>query len=246
MTVASPQPYGYRNRITVHSHAGKVGFLQRGSHEIVDVAHCPIASEPVNAALADLRSRRPHDGVRTLRADPHRRGFYQTNDAVAACLADAVAAACAPGGGHLIDAYCGNGFFGRRVAAMFERIVGIEWSEAAIEAVDSASVPNFEIRAGDIEHLLPPLLAECHPDRTTLILDPPATGLSTMICSLISRFPAKQILYISCDPSTLARDLHRIADRHILEWAQPFDMFSQTAEIETLAVLRPVERPEIR
>ena len=87
------------------------------------------------------------------------------------------------------------------------------------------------------------LLAEilgAHPmDRTTVILDPPATGISPRVADLLAASRPSEILYVSCNPATLARDLAALGSAYRLTSVTPLDMFPQTAEIEVLAVLHP-------
>ncbi len=114
--IPSPKPYGYRNRITVHAEDGVVGYFRRDAHELIDIEHCPIAAPEVNAALAELRAHRPRDGHYALRAHRGPRIFAQTNDEVGELLAHLVVEMFPPGGHLLIDAYCGAGFFAKRLA----------------------------------------------------------------------------------------------------------------------------------
>src|SRR5256714_111995 len=125
--VPSPLPYGYRNRITVHARDDVVGFYRRDVHKLMDIAQCPIAMPEVNESLAQLRATRPRDGHYSLRAHSGPRVFAQTNDAVADALADFIATSLAGENGLLIDAFCGAGFFTKRLAPQFERVIGIDW-----------------------------------------------------------------------------------------------------------------------
>jgi 23S rRNA (uracil1939-C5)-methyltransferase len=77
------------------------------------------------------------------------------------------------------------------------------------------------------------------PERATVILDPPAQGLDARVIDLLAGAPVDRLVFISCDPATLARDLKFLAPYYTLESATPFDMFPQTAEIEVLAILTP-------
>ena len=70
-----------------------------------------------------------------------------------------------------------------------------------------------------------------------MIVDPPATGLGAEVREILRRHPASTLLYVSCNPPTLARDLADLGARIELESVTPFDMFPQTAEIEALAHL---------
>ncbi len=132
--IPSPAPYGYRNRITVHAIGGVVGYFRRDEHSLIDVEQCPIAAPEVNVALADLRAVDRSEGHFTLRAHGGPRIFAQTNDAVADALVAQVKAMLPPPRELLIDAYCGAGFFAKRLLANFQRVIGIEWDRFAIAA----------------------------------------------------------------------------------------------------------------
>src|SRR5213083_1916541 len=102
--IPSPRQYAYRNRITVHAQNGAIGFFRRDSHRLIDIERCPISSDEVNRALAELRAR-PYvsDGHYTLRASSEVRVFAQTNDEVANALRDLVVDLIAPNQELLID-----------------------------------------------------------------------------------------------------------------------------------------------
>lgn len=231
--IASPQPYGYRNRVTVHAIDGVVGYFRRDEHRLVDVEQCPIAGPEVNAELRQLRTERPRDGHYTLRARSGPRVFAQTNDAVAALLLDHLRAKCDAGSALLLDAYCGAGFFAHGLRDRFERVCGMDWDVHAIRAATNAAAENETYQAGDVEELLARILASENAAETTIIVDPPAAGLSEKVRELLAGFAPRSLFYVSCNPSTLARDLDAMRDRFVIRSVTPFDMFPQTAEIET-------------
>jgi 23S rRNA (uracil1939-C5)-methyltransferase len=234
--VPSPSPYGYRNRITVHAQDGVVGFYRRDVHEVMDIAQCPISMPEVNRALAELRATRPRDGHYSLRAHPGPRIFAQTNDAVADAIAEFIAAIPAPEHGVLIDAFCGAGFFTKRLAPEFERVIGIDWDRFAIDAARKDARPNETYIAGDVA--IEVAKAARSLDPWTLIVDPPATGLSAEMRRAILDSPPRTLIYVSCNPPTLARDLGELQSGFAVVSITPFDMFPQTAEIEVVAHLQ--------
>jgi len=236
--VGSPNQLGYRNRITVHVKRGRVGFFQRGGQKLVEIDRCLLASEPVNEWLAAWRKRDLDDGVKTIRENNAQTGFHQTNDGIADLLLQAVDQVFEQGGQRLIDAYCGSGFFAKRLAARFESVVGIEWNTLAVETARAAAAPNETYLAGDVAQQLEVAFAAAPDTSTQVILDPPAQGVSTGVCDVLLRHGPETIAYISCNPATLARDLKLLSAGYDLVSAQPFDMFAQTAEIEVLAVMR--------
>src|SRR5436190_8076569 len=136
--IASPEQYGYRNRITVHAEEGVIGFFRRDSHRLIDIERCPISSDEVNRALTELRAQ-PYvrDGHYTLRASASARIFSQTNAPVADALRDLIVDLVPPKQELLIDAYCGAGFFAKALLDNFERVIGIDWDKLEIFAVSA-------------------------------------------------------------------------------------------------------------
>jgi len=246
--IPSPFDYNYRNRITVHAQEGVIGFYQRDSHRLIDIEHCPIAMDEVNRALAKLRGQRVRDGHYTLRAESDSLVFSQTNDAVAKALRDLVAQFVPAGQQLLVDAYCGAGFFAKALLDRFERVIGIDWDRFAIEAAKKNATAKETYIAGDIENELAAVAAplsrgdvEAVRDRrslVTLIVDPPATGLTANIRRTIVDLAPSTLIYVSCNPATLARDLAELQQEFRIESVTPLDMFPQTAEIEVAVHLR--------
>ncbi len=238
-TMASPLQWGYRNRLSVHVEDGRVGFHHRKSHRIVEVAHCPLASEAVNVRLAELAAAPPRGSQRlTLREDrAGARGFSQVNDGAADVLLEVVRGMAGTGGAHLVDAYCGAGFFAKDLRGRFAAVTGIEWSEGAVRSARAEALENETYLAGAVEVHLAAVLGQEPAAETTLILDPPAEGLSADVLQVILDNCPATIIYVSCDPATLARDLKKLATLCRLDHVQPVDMFPQTAEIESVALL---------
>jgi tRNA/tmRNA/rRNA uracil-C5-methylase (TrmA/RlmC/RlmD family) len=236
--VPSPAAYGYRNRITVHAQDGVIGFFRRDSHRLIDIERCPIAMDEVNRALAELRRQHVRDGHFTLRAERGPRIFSQTNDAVANLLRESIVKMIPIDQDLLIDAYCGAGFLAKALLDKFQRIIGIDWDRFAIEVATKNASPKETYIAGDIELELSGALPAGAPDKTTVIVDPPAIGLTANIRqAMIERAPAT-LIYISCNPPTLARDLAELQQAFAICSVTPFDMFPQTAEIEVAVHLQ--------
>lgn len=235
--VAAPKPYGYRNRIRVHVADGIVGFFAADAHALVDVEQCPIASPVVNEALRRLRGAPVRDGDYALRAPGGGPFFEQTNPDVTCELVALVTASVRGGQQLLIDAYCGGGLFARELAPLFEEVIGIEENFHAIEAARHHAQENEKYIAGDVADFLGEVLATHDSARTTLLLDPPATGLEARVLDLVVAGAPAEIVYISCNPATLARDLATLCRSYTLTAVTPLDMFPQTAEIEVVVHL---------
>ena len=246
--IPSPKQYAYRNRITVHAQDGTIGFFRRDSHQLIDIERCPISTDEVDRALTQLRAQ-PYarDGHYTLRAPASSRVFSQTNDDVADALRELVVNLVPPNQKQLIDAYCGAGFFAKALVDKFERVIGIDWDKFAIAAAKENATEKETYIAGDVETELTGSdgllavedemrrLGNCR--SLTLIVDPPATGLSENVRKAIIDLAPQTLIYVSCNPPTLARDLRELQDKFIIESVTPLDMFPQTAEIEVAAHL---------
>jgi 23S rRNA (uracil1939-C5)-methyltransferase len=237
LTIPSPLEFNYRNRITVHAEGGRVGFFGARSRRLVEVKECPLASEHVNALLRKLRSSQPKDGTYPLREFSDYRGFRQVNDAAAERLLGIVEEMARPGNRLLVDAYCGAGFFARRLAALFELTIGIEWSTDAIRSAREEAGPREIYLLGDVKRHLVPALAAAPSESSTLLLDPPEAGLEAEVLETITSKHPQRLIYVSCNPATFARDLKYLARRYVLRRVCPLDMFPQTSEIEVVAVL---------
>lgn len=231
----SPLEYRYRNRITVHVQPPAIGFRGTDPRRIVDVADCMLADDAVNTALTRLRSKkRLRPGPATLRNEPRHTGFRQVNDGAAEVLSGVVAemAGC---GAALLDAYCGSGFFARKLAGAFDRVIGMDWDGRAIDAARASAGSGEDYRAGDVEELLPRALAEV--PGCVVLLDPPSQGLAPAVIETLLRARPPRLVYVSCDPATLARDMAALSAAWRLIRAVPVDMFPQTAAIETACLL---------
>jgi len=235
----SPSEWEYRNRISVHVADGQVGFHGRKSHRIVPATSCPIATASVNEQLADLAKDPPRGDQRiTLRERSDYRGFSQVNAGAAEVLAEVVSEMLAEETGVLVDAYCGAGFFSKALAPQFQKIIGIEWSAGAVRAAKASAAENETYLAGAVEAHLAQALESSPPAETAIILDPPAEGLSPEVVEILGKYRPVTIVYVSCDPATLSRDLKKLGNWYSVGYIQPVDLFPQTAEIESATKLK--------
>ena len=140
----------------------------------------------------------------------------------------------AKGAPDILDLYCGIGISSLLLARQGSKVTGIEYNQKSIDcAVRNARsnhLLNAHFQKGAVEEILPTISI---PD--FVILNPPREGLDPRVIEILKKQRPKQILYISCLPSTLARDLRLLGYR--IAACQPYDMFPQTAHVETLVHL---------
>jgi 23S rRNA (uracil1939-C5)-methyltransferase len=230
--VPSPDEYGYRNRITVHARDGVIGFFERDSHRLIDIERCPISRDEVNRQLAELRASHPRDGHYTLRATEGPRVFAQTNDEVARKLRELIVDLVPSSQDVLIDAFCGAGFFAKALLGKFQRVIGIDWDKFAINAAIETATEKENYIAGNVDDELRQIR-----EASTVIVDPPAVGLTSEAREAIVDLAPEHFVYVSCNPATLARDLKDFRATFDIQSITPLDMFPQTAEVEVAAYL---------
>jgi 23S rRNA (uracil1939-C5)-methyltransferase len=174
--------------------------------------------------------------------------FFQSNFFLLPKLVETVRGfLCDSGARHLVDLYCGVGFFGIELADTVESFVGVEYDRRAVESARrnalSRKVGNGEFIAKTVEEVLPELLKKFSPEKTTVLLDPPRKGCLPQTLKLLREAKPAQVIYVSCHPATMARDLNILCGDGVfnLTRVQPLDMFPQTQHVECVADLRAAE-----
>lgn len=169
--------------------------------------------------------------------------FFQTNTVQAERLFALVEAACESEGHETIfDLYSGTGAISLLLARGCRRVYGIEVAPAAVaDAIRNAranGIENCTFLTGEVRHVLPTLIAD-GVRADTVVADPPRAGFHPKALGTLAALGPARIVYVSCNPSTLARDVGDLVRRgYRLEWVQPVDMFPQTPHIEAIARLR--------
>jgi tRNA (uracil-5-)-methyltransferase len=190
--------------------------------------------------------------------------FFQNNNSVLVPLTsyvrDAIfppertpASAHPPPPTHLVDAYCGAGLFALTLASHFTKVAGIELSADSIRfATHNAELNGLahkvSFRAGDAAQIFD-AVGDFPPERTALVVDPPRKGCDEAFVRQLLAFRAQTVVYVSCNVHTQARDIGKIVSlsadgmgkgKYVVESLRGFDLFPQTAHVESVAVLRLV------
>ncbi|MCX7872485.1 MAG: class I SAM-dependent RNA methyltransferase [Verrucomicrobiae bacterium] len=263
--IPCPKPYEYRNRIMVRSQWNKslqklvIGFLRHDNRLVVDIDECKIAEMEVSAEIKKVRSNPPpRGGLKVvLRKFPQdwevpKDSFFQNNFHALPFLVDTVKRCVnASHAKYLVDAYCGIGFFGIELSQNVEKVIGVDVDVRGIQAAkkntEKRGITNCEFIAGQVEDIVKDIFKSIEPAKTVLIMDPPRTGVKPEGLEFIKSQSPAQIVYISCHPATLARDLKILCSdgQYKLMGITPVDMFPQTQHVECVADLRHIDRTQI-
>ena len=244
----------------------RIGFMDVAGTRLVDIERCAIMEESINGQLAYLR-RPTHAPLRVERyvvwsltgagAEKHvvrvvkgseilvpLEGFFQANTSLTDGLVDCVLELTAPGPGDvLLDLYCGSGLFSLFLAPSCARLAGIEIDGEAVECarlnMERHGIGNAVFHEGDVREILEKEFGGGRQAVDAVILDPPRAGCEREVIDLVADLRPSRIVYVSCDPATLARDARLLVDGGFdLITVRPVDMFPQTKHIECVALFR--------
>ena len=248
------QTAGYRNKAVLHTDGRSTGFYRAGSREIVPVNHCLLLKDDLNDALKTIKRNREI----TLRSGRNGigkpleeeldglifrvSGFFQVNTGAALLLfKKAREYASLTKDDTLLDLYCGVGaltiFIGRDAGYA----AGVELDPDAViaarENADRNGMSHIEFIRADVD-TAGRTVNNRKPDCITV--DPPRKGLSSAAVQKIKSLMPKRLIYISCDPATLARDIKRL-DGYAISKICAVDMFPRTANIECCCLLLRID-----
>ena len=141
----------------------------------------------------------------------------------------------------LCDLYCGIGTIGIFASKKVKKVYGID---IVVEAVDAAkenaeinNVDNIEFIAGDVEKAFKELIEVRRVQPTVVIVDPPRRGLDTTTIGKILELEVERVVYVSCNPATMVRDMKLLEEKYEVGEIQPVDMFPYTSHVEVCALL---------
>ncbi|MCB9730009.1 MAG: class I SAM-dependent RNA methyltransferase [Deltaproteobacteria bacterium] len=214
-------------------------IAQRGSPTRMEAHHLdgqPVLHEKLHIA-----------GLPPLRFAIHPRAFFQPNTSQAELLYGVVARAAgldasAPARARLLDLYAGTGTIGLALAPLCREVIGIELVADAVENARANArangITNARFVCGDVSEALGAEGLDQPGAADLVVVDPPRAGLMGGAVEALTRIAAPRLVYVSCNPASLARDLGPLrAAGFRLRSVQPVDMFPQTAHVENVALL---------
>ena len=172
----------------------------------------------------------------------HANAFFQTNTPQAEKLYSVAREYTGASlDGHLFDLYCGVGTLSLFMADKASRVTGIEVVDVAIENArynaKENRVENVDFVLGDMKDTFNQAFLDEHGLPDAVITDPPRSGMHPDVVEQLCNLETPRLVYVSCNPSTMARDLKNLKEYYEVETVQPVDMFPQTYHIEAVAKL---------
>lgn len=255
----SPSEFRYRNRIQVHVHRGQLGFFKKNTHIIAPIEDCLITDEKITQKFSGLRKASAAQKLPPTRAQRMElkldgasatdsdMGFAQVNSAqneklrtLVCDLAKSLTAG--KNSMQIFDLYSGNGNLSFPLAEAFpkSKIVGVELSPKNVDEAKNhlkkiKHQGQIEFHQAKVEDFLKNTSYDL--SANLVILDPPRTGCDPLTMQLLADKKPRSIIYVSCHPATLARDLKFLSNDYQVDLIQPLDMFPQTDHVECIVAL---------
>lgn len=175
------------------------------------------------------------------------KSFYQTNSEQAFELYKITRDFAGLKGNETVyDLYTGTGTIANFIARFCKKVIGIEYVEDAISDAKVNSeinqITNTSFFAGDMKNVLNEQFINTHGQPDVVITDPPRAGMAPEVVEVLLKVKPKKIVYVSCNPSTQARDLDLMRNVYKIIKTQPVDMFPQTAHVENVVLLEIINK----
>jgi len=170
------------------------------------------------------------------------KSFFQVNHTMIPVLIELARDGLAPDPGQmLLDLYAGVGLFSLALADKYGQVVGIEAGEEAVACFETNvaenGIGNVTVVRGRVEENLKAVHRETEGGAVSVLVDPPREGLKKNLIGFLKDAQIAKLVYVSCDPATLARDLKALGSAYSIRKITPLDMFPQTKHIETVTVM---------
>ncbi len=262
--ISSPLSWRYRNRIQLSFDGSQMGFRKRKSHQIIDVSDCLISEEILTQSFPLIRKSIKNSQQRVelfltdqgvaqwenIEETGEGVGFSQVNRFQNEDLIKTVLAWIDHSPSSILELYAGSGNFTWPLAQKFPStpLTAVELSKKLVDRAQklSSSFPRVKFLTSDVEAFFKPSSLQKY---DLVFLDPPRQGSTAFVMESLAKMRPRQILYLSCHPVSLARDLSyflkalenssdKVVPKYQITRVQPFEMFPQTDHVEILVELR--------
>ena len=256
------KPYNYRNKITLHEKNKVIGLYQKATKNIIPIKKCLLIDDKLNEELKNLSPIGKEEiilkignktkeiisplnnkkyiisYIKDKKYQVSEKSFFQVNSIITEKLYDEIKEVIKKKNSkNILDLYCGTGTIGIYISDTVDKVLGIEsCKEAIIDANINKklnNVTNCTYQQGKVEDLTRKITKEYD----TAIVDPPRKGLDKKVVDKLLEITPSTIIYISCDPVTLSRDLNLLKEKYKIEYIRPYNMFPRTYHVECLCIL---------
>ena len=257
------EPYHYRNKITLHEKDGMIGLFAKKSNDIISIENCLLVEDKLNDQIKKLAPSKNQEIVLKIgnktkeilnskdqkkyiisiigdkKYKISKESFFQVNSKITEKLYEEVKAIVTEKNiKKVLDLYAGTGTIGIYVSDMVEKVLGIEsCKEAVIDAIDNIKL-NHKTNCRYILGKVEDLTKEITKEYDLAIIDPPRAGLKEKVVEKLLEITPKTLIYIACDPITLARDLKKLQRKYNVSYIRPYNMFPRTYHVECVCLLK--------
>lgn len=255
--IKSDEEFYYRNKVTLHvDNNHNIGFYEKKSNKIVKIDRCLLLDKTLNDYLKKITNPCKDIILRTnnievldddksiiknighYKFSVSLKSFFQINDNITYKMYEKIKEyAQATPSDNILDLYCGTGTIGIYLSKDCHEVLGIEINKQAIIDANKNKklnkIKNISFISSDVSNIIDNL--QFKPN--IIVVDPPRAGLDNKTISTIIKFNPKRLIYVSCDPMTLARDLNKLKTAFKIIELTPFDMFPNTYHVECVVLL---------
>lgn len=254
--VPSDNQFNYRNKVVLHSKDNKIGYYSKGSNDIIEIDNCLLLNDKLNNYIKTITNKKEDvilrtngdlvlDNDETIKMSIGKYNylvsldsFFQINDNVTYKLYEKIKEYCnSTKEDNILDLYCGTGTIGIYLSDKCNKVLGIEINKQAIKDADKNkelnNIDNIEFVASDVSKVINKVKFS----PSIIVVDPPRAGLDEFTIKEIVKMNPKRLIYTSCDPMTLARDLNILKYYFNIKEITPFDMFPNTYHVENVCLL---------
>ncbi len=247
--VKSEKEYNYRNKATFKIKNKKLGYFKELSNDFIEIKNCLLCDEKINKKLSEKKLNKVSEKIiksfdRYIKFDKckfkvSQNSFFQinTNQAINiySKINDYIKTLKDP---KVLDLFCGVGSISIFISESSKEVLGIEINEGSIkDAIKNIKLNNIK-NVNFISYDVNKIINDIDFVPNVVIVDPPRSGLDKILIENLLESNVKDIIYLSCDPMTLARDLNLLNKKYEVISITPYDMFPKTFHVETLTFLK--------
>ena len=255
--VKSDKQFNYRNKVTLHSKNNKIGYYEKNSNNIIPINNCLLLDPTLNNYIKTIDKTNEELILRTNGIDilddnnssiiknigkykylVSLKSFFQVNDNVTYKLYEKIKEYCnSTKEDNILDLYCGTGTIGIYLSEYCNKVLGIEINKQAIidanKNKELNNISNIEFIAEDVSKIINKIKFK----PSIIVVDPPRAGLDEKTIKEVIKINPNKLIYVSCDPMTLVRDLNILKYYFNIKEITPFDMFPNTYHVESVALM---------